>query len=460
MNSLFSDHMEELRDLKSLGTVSNIRFGRILAYWLVVLFVAFVIILFLPWTQNINATGKVTSLSPSERPQTIQSTIDGRIEKWFVREGQSVKKGDTIIHISEIKDQYFDPQLIERTKNQVKNKKQAVESYIEKIDALESQLELQVEGKQIKLSQARNKLKQSELKVTADSIDYEAAKVNFEIAQNQLTRQQNLFEQGLKSKTQLEKRQNNLQKERAKLISAQSKLLSSQNEVLNAKIELASIENKYNEKIAKSKSKLAEARYGLSETQGSLNKLRNQLSNYEKRVGYRYVTAPYDGYIAETLQGGVGQNIKQGQGIVRFVKKNAKLAATLYIDPVDFPLVHEGNNVRLQFDGWPAFVFSGWPNLSIGTYPAEVVGLDNVSSNNNKFRILVAPPEDVDWPELIRMGGGVKGFILLGEVPVWYEMWRQFNGFPPNFYESIDKNDPSSNANKTEIKVEPKHVIK
>ena len=51
-----------------------------------------IIILFLPWTQNISGRGSVTSLTPEQRPQTIQSPIPGSIEEWFVREGDFIKK--------------------------------------------------------------------------------------------------------------------------------------------------------------------------------------------------------------------------------------------------------------------------------------------------------------------------------------------------------------------------------
>ena len=56
------------------------------------------IVLFLPWTQNITGRGKVTTLAPDQRPQTIQSPIPGSIKKWFVREGEFDKQGDTLLH--------------------------------------------------------------------------------------------------------------------------------------------------------------------------------------------------------------------------------------------------------------------------------------------------------------------------------------------------------------------------
>ena len=95
-----------------------------------------IVVLFLPWTQNISGEGYLTTLDPDQRPQTIQSPIPGRIEKWYVREGDYVKKGDTILFMSEVKNEYFDPKLIERTGQQIQAKNMAVSSYQEKMRAL------------------------------------------------------------------------------------------------------------------------------------------------------------------------------------------------------------------------------------------------------------------------------------------------------------------------------------
>jgi len=98
-------------------------------------------------------------------------------------------------------------------------------------------------------------------------------------------------------------------------------------------------------------------------------------------------------------------------------------------------LIHIGEKVRVQFDGWPAIVFSGWPSISYGTYGAKVVAVENFISSNGMYRILLAPDEtDHQWPDGIRVGSGAKTIALLDDVPIWYELWRQLNGFPPNFY--------------------------
>jgi hypothetical protein len=32
------------------------------------------------------------------------------------------------------------------------------------------------------------------------------------------------------------------------------------------------------------------------------------------------------------------------------------------------------------------------------------------------------------------MGTGAQGIALLKDVPIWYELWRNINGFPPDYY--------------------------
>ncbi len=113
---------------------------RTIARWIVGIIVAAISLLFLPWTQNIQSKGKITTLLPQQRPQTVESNIDGRIEKWFVQEGQAIKKGDTIAYISEIKTEYGDPQLLPRTESQINAKQSSQSAYLEKAEALAKQV--------------------------------------------------------------------------------------------------------------------------------------------------------------------------------------------------------------------------------------------------------------------------------------------------------------------------------
>lgn len=394
-----------------------------------------IIILFLPWTQTISGTGSVTTLKPDQRPQTIQSPIPGQIAQWFVREGEFVKKGDTILRISEVKSEYMDPDLVRRTGDQVKAKSNSLVSYQEKIDALGQQINALQQEKQLKLEQATNKLQQAKLKAKSDSIDLEAAKTNLTIAQTQFDRTKQLQEEGLKAMTDVEEKRLKLQENQAKLISQENKYVASKNDIINARLELNRIEAEYADKISKARGERSTAQSMRFDTEAELSKLENAYVNYDTRDDLYFVRAPQDGYINKALVGGIGETFKEGEKLVSIMPANYDLAVETFVKPLDLPLLHVGEKVRVRFDGWPAIVFSGWPNVSYGTYGAKIAAIENYISENGKYRILLEPdPDDHPWPEALRVGSGANTLALLEDVPIWYEIWRHLNGFPPNYY--------------------------
>lgn len=397
----------------------------------------FLILMFVPWTQNIRAKGRVTALQPDQRPQSINSTITRRIEEWFVQEGDFVKRGDTILFISEIKDEYFDPNLLERTQEQLIAKEMSVKSYMEKVRAQDNQIDALLQTGKLKLEQAQNKLEQARLKIISDSTDYQAAIINFNIANEQLNRMEELYKGGLKSLTDLEGRKMALQKAQAEKISAENKLLTSRNEQINAQVELISIQAQYRESISKAESEKFTALSNMYDAEAVVTKLQNQYMNYSIRFGMYFITAPLDGYITKAIQSGIGEVIKEGDELISIMPAYYDLAVEMYVRPIDFPLLERGQKVRMQFDGWPAIIFSGWPNTSYGTYGGKVFAVDNFTNEAGMFRVLVQPdPEDVTWPTALRLGGGADNMLLLKDVPIWYELWRQINGFPPDYYQT------------------------
>jgi len=392
------------------------------------------IVLFLPWTQTISAYGKVSTLNPAQRPQTIQSRISGRIEKWFVNEGDQLKKGDTIAYISEIKEDYFDPNLIGRTEDQVKSKQSSIKSYEEKVNSIDNQISAINSTLNLKIEQLLNKIKQGTLKVESDSIDFITSTNNYKISEDQFKRFDELLQKGVISKTDFENRKAKQQEALAKKISSENKWRNSKNELINAYIELNSAKQEYNEKLMKAESDKFSTLSSLYDAEIGLTKMQNQLTNYTIRNEYYYVTAPQDGYVTKTFVLGVGEIVKESETLISFVPEQKEFSVELFVDPMDLPLIHKGEEVQLTFDGWPAFVFSGWPGVSFGTYHARVVSVDKVISDNGKFRVL-AVEEKHDWPISTQVGGGVQGLVLLKSVPVFYEMWRKLNGFPPEFYD-------------------------
>jgi multidrug resistance efflux pump len=435
LNDFDSYHLLKKSNVKSL------------TLWLIIgLMVILTICLFLPWTQNVRSKGYVTTRSPEQRPQAIQSVIAGRLENWFVQEGDYVEKGDTIVYISEVKSEYFDPELLSRTSEQIDAKSQSIESYNQKMIALQNQYNAIEQNLDNKREQTFNKIQQAYNKISMDSIDLVAYNTNLEIAKNQLSRTKELYDKGLKTLTELQEKQYKAQSATAAVNVQENKLLNQRNELINLKIELQAIDQEYAEKLAKTLSEQQSALSAKLESVAATSKLRNEFSNYNERQKFYYITAPQSGYITKTIRKGVGEIVKEGTDIATIVPDNYDLAIEIYTKPQDIPLLSINDLVQIRFDGWPAIVISGWPASSTGVFTGRIVAIDKFISENGQYRVLISPyKQKKNWPEKLSIGTGAEAFILLNEVPIWYEVWRQLNGFPRDFYNSEEEN-------KTELK--------
>ncbi|MBO0936842.1 HlyD family efflux transporter periplasmic adaptor subunit [Fibrella sp. HMF5335] len=421
--------------LKTLRALPDLQAGRTMGRWMLLILFIGLATLFLPWQQNINGEGEVTALTPQDRPQTVQNAIAGRIERWAVRDGQFVRRGDTLVVISEVKDDYFDPNLTTRLGEQLDAKKGSQDATVTKISALDNQIAALQAGLVVKLESARNKVKQSRFKVVSDSTDLIAQRTNYRIASDRLARSEKMHADGLISLTDLESRRLKLQEDYAKLVGQEAKLNVSRQELANAQLDLANIGADYREKIAKAQSDRSSAVSYRAEADGEISKINNKISSVVVRQGLYVIRAPQDGYIVRSFKAGIGENIKEGESIVTLQPANPLIGVELFVRPNDVPLIQRGRTVRLEFDGWPAMQFSGWPSVAVGTFAGEVAVIDAVSSANGKYRLLVRPKtgkHDPNWPAQLRVGSGVYGWVMLDDVPIWYEIWRQLNGFPPS----------------------------
>ncbi|MBP6826148.1 MAG: HlyD family efflux transporter periplasmic adaptor subunit [Saprospiraceae bacterium] len=433
------------KDLQGLrAPAKTVLHGRHMSFrkLMLILLGLFVLLMLLPWTQNVRADGKVTTLRPEQRPQTIHATISGRIEQWYVTEGQAVRKGDTIVYLSEVKTDYFDPQLVSRMGNQVTAKQGAIESYSGKVGALETQIDAMRREMDNKLSQIRNKIEQGRLKVESDSIKILQSKIDLQVAQRQYNGIKNLYDKGLKSLTDLEEKRLKLQETETKIVAAQNAFEAGKQDLLIYSSELRLTQNEYANKIAKTQSDKFSTLSDRFDAQASVNKLSIERDNYARRSAFYYIVAPQDGYIVKAIKPGIGEIIKEGDPVVSIQPSDYQLAVEMYVKPIDLPLIGIGQKVRFLFDGWPSFFFSGWPGVSLGTFGGHVVAIDRNISSNGKFRVLVAPDaKDQPWPAALQIGGGAKGISLLGDVLLGYELWRIINGFPPDLYKDVNTTD-------------------
>lgn len=410
--------------------------GKTLIIILTISFFISVLSLFLPWTQNIRSRGYVTTLNPYDKPQNIQALIGGRIDEWYVKEGDIVNPGDTVVILSEAKEDYLDPQLLYNTKTQQEAKLRSAEAYDSKLIYLNDQLSALQALQSSKLKQLDIKLAQNKLERLSLEQDLVATETYAENAKNQLARMQKMYDQGIKSLTDLESKRLSNREANAKLISIQNKLEKVQNDQLSILQEISLVKSDLSQKMSKVESEIQSADSYRNSLQADYTKLQSKFNQIQQRQNAFVITSPIQGRITKVFKNGVGEYVKAQDNIASIVPLSYKKAVELYINPNDMPLIKEGKRVRLQFDGWPAIIFSGWPDNSFGTYSAEVFAIDNDISTNGKYRILVIEDDpQKPWPDLIRIGSGARGLLLLNDVKVYYEIWRQLNGFPPDFYD-------------------------
>jgi multidrug efflux pump subunit AcrA (membrane-fusion protein) len=407
-------------------------------YWFWGLMALILFVLFLPWTQNIRATGNITTLFQDQRPQEINAIIPGRVIKWWVKEGDFVKKGDTIIEMADVKDDYLDPDLLKRTEEQLDAKKEKIDFYNSKIGNTEQQVFALKEMLSLKLSSIENKLEQTKRELLSDSAELLAATLDNEIAEQQISRAKKMFSDGIISLVEFERRKVQFNKANALLTEKQQKFLNTKQDLLILKLEMGSLSQETADKVFKAMGEIASSGSDVAEVKDEVAKKKNQLANYRIRGGQRWLIAPQSGQIVKAKKAGLNETVKEGDMIVEIVPDKVDYAAELFLSPMDLILVEKGQQVRLIFDGFPTIVFSGWPKASYGTYLGEVVYVETNKSENGKFRILVVPIKgDQLWPTTLKLGVGAQGFAMLKDVGVWYELWRQINGFPPDYYSRL-----------------------
>lgn len=398
------------------------------------------VFLFLPWTQNIKSKGNITSMGQEQRPQKINSPIPGRINRWKVKEGDFVKKGDTIVILTEIKEDYLDPNLIGRTQAQVDAKKGSISFYEGKINSTELQIGNLEQAKRLKIEQLVNKIAQANNKLLAEQAELRANINETELLKNQYERNLKMYDEGLISQTVMQQRNIQYQNATAKKITTENKIMQTRQDLSNFQIEQNSVEQEYTEKINKATGDNFQNLSQIATTQADVAKLENQVTNYTIRNGMYILTAPQDGQIVQANKSGIGEILKEGETLTIIVPKKIDFAVEMYVRPMDLPLINVGQKVRFTFDGFPAIVFSGWPNSSYGTFGGIVTSYENTIGDNGLYRVLVAEDKsDKVWPVQLRMGTGSQGILLLKNVAIWYELWRNINGFPPDYYKIEEK---------------------
>jgi multidrug resistance efflux pump len=431
-------------EVKALGQVYEIHRKRYIARWIYFMLALLVVFLFLPWTQNIRSTGFVTTIDQEDRPQSVVSQIPGKIVKWYVREGDYVKAGDTLIQLGEVKDEYLDPQLVDRTQTQIDENTRKSKFYADKIGTIDQQITTLQQQLDLKLKSLTNKRTQIERKIDAKKVEIEAAKVDLKQGADQLERAKVMLEKEAISRFDYERRNASYVKAMSSLTDKQNELDNLRQDLILNTLEVSNTSQEYAEKIAKMQGEQFSISSNVAEANEKIAVLSNKKQSIIRRADYYYLLSPQEGQVIKARKAGLNEIVKEGESIAEIVPQNIRYAVELFINPMDLPLVDTGQKVRFIFDGFPAIVFSGWPNASTGTFGGKILAVESNRSINGKFRVLVSEDRNErPWPKALKLGNGATAFALLNDVPIWYELWRNINGFPADFYKrDDDKNAP------------------
>lgn len=326
--------------------------------------------------------------------------------------------------------------MVKRTQQQVEAKKGVRDYYEAKVGTTNSQLQALSTAKDLKLNQIDIKISQLKNKLAGEEAELAAANNELKLSEDQYTRQKKMYDEGLVSLTQFQQRSISYQNAIAKKTSAENKVAQTRQEIGNMAIEQNAVIQDYTEKLSKTEGERFQSMGQIEGSEGDIAKLENQVANYKFRQGLYFIVASQDGQIVQLNKAGIGEILKETESIGIIVPKTVDYAVEIYIKPVDLPLIKEGQRVMCIFDGFPAIVFSGWPDSSYGTFAGKVIAIENNISANGLFKALIVEDKtEKRWPPKIRMGTGVQGIAILNDVPIWYELWRNINGFPPDYYE-------------------------
>ncbi len=418
--------MLKLHDHPALKMAETPLFVRKLAKVLGIMFFLLpFLMMFLPWQQNIRGHGAVTAFAPLERRQTVDAPIGGMITHWHVQEGTKVKKGDLLLEISDI-----DPNF----QNRLGHLRDSLESKLNaKQDELKSyqiQLKSLVIARDAKISAAQYKLDVAEQKALATVESIASAQATLDTAHFQFTRFQRLLLEGLVSKRDLEiaERDHIIAKRNLNSALAQREATLAEQKATSAEIQ--QIRSDTQASLDSSNGVINKIKGEVADSQNSLTSSEVHVS----RQSAQKVLAPRDGTIFRLPVNSQSNIISQGQSLLVIVPDTKNRAVELYLDGRDAPLVLKDSRVRLEFEGWPAIQFSGWPDVAIGSFGGKVAFVDATDDGKGNFRVMVVPDEtEQPWPSerFLRQGINARGWILLEEVSIGYELWRILNGFPP-----------------------------
>ena len=417
----------------------------VLARWLGAAFVVLLLTLWLaPWQQNIPGTGRVAALTPFDRAQTIAAPVDGRVRESWVVEGSRVEAGDLLLEIVD-----NDPEILERLSSQRVALDSQLASTEERVLVYEKQIEALERARSLATEAARRQVDVARAATRSARHGLEGARAAEQQANLNHRRNEELLRDGLVSEFEFEVARRTHEESRARVAQARQELDAALNDEAARKADLGQVDTRAEAEVEAARAERESAEVAAAA-------LRERIAGLETRIAQQStqrISAPRAGTVFRVYAAPGAELVKAGDPLVELIPDTTRRAVELWVDGNHVPLIEEGRPVRLQFEGWPAVQFAGWPSVAVGTFGGRVELVDPSDDGRGRFRLLVVPDDlDAPWPDskYLRQGMRAKGFVLLDQVSLGYELWRQANGFPPIVAPSGDGSDGTSSASSEE----------
>lgn len=409
----------------ALAAARSPRYARLLAGILGALLAAVLLALaIVPWQQTAFGSGQLIAYAPLDRQQTIDAPLEGRVVSWYVREGTTVRPGDPIVRLTD-----NDPEIIGRLRQEqtalqtrLDAARERADRLADRVSDLEASRRSGVAGAGSRTQMARDRVASADQAVSAAQAKVETARVN-------LDRQQALFAQGLASRRALELARLDLAQAVADRERSAMALSAARSEVGAFTSEQSRLGTDLGAAISEAQGALAAARAEAANVQAELVRVQTR----QARQQAQEVRATQAGTIMRLLVASGNQIVKAGDPLAIIVPEADVRAVEVWVRGYDAPFVRVGLTARVQVEGWPAVQVVGWPSVAVGTFPARVAVVDAAADDQGRLRALLVPDPPDAWPseQFLRQGLQARGWILLNQVPLGFELWRQFNGFPP-----------------------------
>lgn len=428
----------KLRSMELMKTPHSMR--PVAISLLALLLIIILCLIFVPWQQSVTGYGRVIIFSPMDRPQTIEAQIPGRIVRWNLVEGQSVKKGEIIAEIEDIDSKFLAEDQVTRLQSQREFMQTGLTQAFARESALSSQLGDLDKSRNLAIPAAEQKVRQAEDRLRVAEQNVEQGRQAVVTSELNLKRLQELFGKGLRSKRDLELAELDIVMAKTRLESALASLEVAKKDLQVSRLDKDRLVNDTSAQLNSIRASLASVRETIAKNNSDLQKLQVDIGNVSQRTEQRLIRAPRDGKVVRVTKVGTGQTVKAGDELAVLVPTTTDQAVELWLSDYDAPLVSVGRQVRLNFAGWPAVQFVGWPSVAVGTFAGKVKVMDAVDDGQNRFRIIIEPDHEAinagkeeSWPalDLLRPGAEVNGWVMLDRVSLGWELWRQFNAFPP-----------------------------